>query len=266
MCQDCGCSITDHHHHHDHDHSHDHSHGHSHGDSASHQAAHENLHHNPQLNDSKTISVIKKILDKNDHEAAHNRAHFDNHKVMGINLMSSPGSGKTTLLEHMADIADFKYGVVEGDLETNRDADRLINKGIKAVQIQTGSACHLDAFMVHKGLHDMPLSDLDVCFVENVGNLVCPASYDVGTHLNIVLVSIPEGEDKIEKYPVMFRCADLILFTKVDLLPYFDYDIEKEKAMARKLKPNVDILEVSTKDEESLKAVVDWINFKRKMR
>jgi hydrogenase nickel incorporation protein HypB len=166
----------------------------------------------------------------------------------------------------MADLADFKYGVVEGDLETNRDADRLINKGIKAVQIQTGSACHLDAFMVHKGLHDMPLDDLDVCFVENVGNLVCPASYDVGTHLNIVLVSIPEGEDKVEKYPVMFRTADLILFTKVDLLPYFEYDIEKEKAMARKLKPNVDILEVSTKDEASLKAVVDWINFKRRMR
>ncbi len=265
MCQDCGCSITDHHHH-DHDHSHSHEHGHSHGDSASHQAAHENLHHNPQLNDSKTISVIKKILDKNDHEAAHNRAHFDNHKVLGINLMSSPGSGKTTLLEHISDIADFEFGVVEGDLETNRDADRLKAKDIKAVQIQTGSACHLDAFMVHKGLHDMPLTDLDVCFVENVGNLVCPASYDVGTHLNIVLVSVPEGEDKIAKYPVMFRCADLILITKTDLLPYFDYDVEKEKAEARKLKPNVDILEVSTKDEKSLQAVVDWINFKRKLR
>ncbi|WP_072681899.1 hydrogenase nickel incorporation protein HypB [Arcobacter sp. LA11] len=266
MCQDCGCSITDHHHH-DHDHSHDHSHDHGHShDSHSHQAAHETLAHNPQLNDSKTISVIKKILDKNDHEAGHNRAHFDNHKVLGINLMSSPGSGKTTLLEHMNDLCDFNYGVVEGDLETNRDADRLKAKGIKAVQIQTGSACHLDAFMVHKGLHDMPLADLDVCFVENVGNLVCPASYDVGTHLNIVLVSVPEGEDKIAKYPVMFRAADLILITKTDLLPYFDYDVEKEKMEARKLKPNVDILEVSTKDEKSLQAVVDWINFKRKMR
>ncbi len=261
MCKDCGCSITDHHHSHEHHHDHDHGHN-----SASHQAAHETLHHNPQLNDSKTISVIKKILDKNDHEAAHNRAHFNNHKVLGINLMSSPGSGKTTLLEKLANIADFKYGVVEGDLQTNKDADRLKEKGIKAVQIQTGSACHLDAFMVHKGLHDMPLENLDICFVENVGNLVCPASYDVGTHLNIVLVSIPEGEDKIAKYPVMFRCADLILFTKTDLLPYFDYDIEKEKEVARKLKPNVDILEVSTKDEESLKAVVEWINFKRKMR
>lgn len=256
MCTDCGCSITDHHYH-----SHEHNH-----ESASHQAAHETLNHNPQLNDSKTISVIKKILDKNDHEAAHNRAHFNKNNVLGINLMSSPGSGKTTLLETMATLADFNYGVVEGDLETNRDADRLKSKNIPAVQIQTGSACHLDAFMVHKGLHDMPLDNLDVCFVENVGNLVCPASYDVGTHLNIVLVSVPEGEDKIEKYPVMFRSADLILITKTDLLPYFDYDIEKEKEMARKLKPNVDILEVSTKDEESIKKVIDWIKFKMSMR
>ena len=259
MCTDCGCSITDHHHH-------DHGDTNNQTGSSSHQAAHETLHHNPQLNDSKTVAVIKKILDKNDHEAAHNRAHFDKQNVLGINLMSSPGSGKTTLLEHLAPLTDFKFAVVEGDLETNKDAERLQAKGIKAVQIQTGSACHLDAFMVHKGLHDMPLDDLDVCFVENVGNLVCPASYDVGTHLNIVLVSVPEGEDKIAKYPVMFRAADLILFTKVDLLPYFEYDLEKEKEVARKLKPNVDILEVSTKDEDSLKAVVEWINFKRKHR
>lgn len=266
MCTDCGCSITDHHHDHDHD-GHHHHHDHEHKDhSHEHQHAHETLNHNPQLNDAKTISVIKKILDKNDHEAAHNRAHFDKHKVLGINLMSSPGSGKTTLLEHLGEITDFKFGVVEGDLETNRDADRLTAKGIKAIQIQTGSACHLDAFMVHKGLHDMPLDELDVCFVENVGNLVCPASYDVGTHLNIVLVSIPEGEDKIIKYPVMFRAADLILITKTDLLPYFDYDIEAEKANARKLKPNVDILEVSTKNKASLQAVVDWIEFKMKHR
>ena len=267
MCKDCGCSITDHEHTHDHDHHHHHDgHHHHHDESHKHQHAHETLNHNPQLNDPKTISVIKKILDKNDHEAAHNRAHFDKHHVLGINLMSSPGSGKTTLLEHLSGMADFKFGVVEGDLETNRDADRLIAKGIKAVQIQTGSACHLDAFMVHKGLHDMPLEDIDVCFVENVGNLVCPASYDVGTHLNIVLVSVPEGEDKIIKYPVMFRSADLILITKTDLLPYFEYDIEAEKKEARKLKPNVDILEVSTKDEKSLQRVIDWINFKRKMR
>ncbi|WP_419770028.1 MAG: hydrogenase nickel incorporation protein HypB [Candidatus Marinarcus sp.] len=269
MCKDCGCSITDHEHTHEHHHEHDHDHHgehHHHDGSHEHQHAHETLNHNPQLNDPKTISVIKKILDKNDHEAEHNRAHFDKHNVLGINLMSSPGSGKTTLLEHLSSIADFKFGVVEGDLETNKDADRLIAKGIKAIQIQTGSACHLDAFMVHKGLHDMPLDDIDVCFVENVGNLVCPASYDVGTHLNIVLVSIPEGEDKIIKYPVMFRTADLILITKTDLLPYFEYDIEAEKKEARKLKPSVDILEVSTKDEKSLQRVVDWIKFKMNNR
>jgi hydrogenase nickel incorporation protein HypB len=226
----------------------------------------DNVHSNPQLNDKKTVDVIKKILDKNDHEAAHNRAHFDKNNVLAINLMSSPGSGKTTLLEKIADISGFKYGVIEGDLETSRDADRLKAKGIPAYQIQTGSACHLDAFMVHKGLHDMPLEDMDVCFVENVGNLVCPASYDVGTHLNIVLVSVPEGNDKIAKYPVMFRSADLVLITKTDLLPHFDYDIENEKKEARKLKPNVDILEVNIHDEESLKRVINWIEFKRGMR
>ena len=257
MCQDCGCSITD---------SHAHEHSHSHGSSVEHQGAHQHLHDNPQLNDPKTISIITKILDKNDHEAEHNRQHFDAHNVLCINLMSSPGSGKTTLLECLSDIASFKFGVVEGDLQTSRDAERLKAKGIEAHQIQTGSACHLDAFMVHKALHHMDLDSIDVCFVENVGNLVCPASYDVGSHLNIVLVSIPEGEDKIVKYPVIFRKADLILFTKTDLLPYFEYDIEKEKADARKLKPNVDILEVSTKDEESLKKVARWINYKMEMR
>ena len=249
MCQDCGCSITEtsneHTHHHD---------------------ALAGVDSNPQLNDKKTIDIIAKILDKNDHEASHNRSHFDKHSVLAINLMSSPGSGKTALLEKFAELAVFKFGVIEGDLETNRDADRLKVKGIPAYQIQTGSACHLDAFMVHKGLHDMPLDDIDVCFVENVGNLVCPASYDVGTHLNIVLVSVPEGNDKIAKYPVMFRKADLILITKTDLLPYIEYDVEAEKKEARKLKPNVDILEINIQDDDSIKRVIDWIEFKRKMR
>jgi len=249
MCADCGCSISggEHHHHH-------------------HDERLENIHANPQLNDTKTVEVIKKILDKNDHEASHNREHFDSKKILGINLMSSPGSGKTTLLEYLADIADFKFGVVEGDLETNQDANRLQAKGIEAHQITTGTACHLDAFMVHKGLHHMDLDSIDVCFVENVGNLVCPASYDVGTHLNIVLVSIPEGQGKVSKYPVMFRQADLVLFTKTDLLPYFNYDLEKEKEDVRKLKPNADILEVNINDIESIKKVANWIKFKMEMR
>jgi hydrogenase nickel incorporation protein HypB len=215
MCKDCGCSITDNHTHHH---------------------THETLHHNPQLNDPTTITVITKILAKNDHEAEHNREHFESHGVLAINLMSSPGSGKTALLEAIADAAPFKFGVIEGDLETSRDADRIRAKGIPAHQIQTGSACHLDAFMVHHALHELPIADLEVCFIENVGNLVCPASYDVGAHLNIALVSVPEGEDKVEKYPVMFRTADLVLITKCDLLPYIDFDVAHAKEQARKLK------------------------------
>ncbi len=246
MCQDCGCSVTETEHHHHHE--------------------HQNVHDNPQLNDSRTIEVITKILDKNDQEAEHNRSHLDKHNVLAINLMSSPGSGKTSLLEAIADQDSFKFAVIEGDLETSRDADRIKAKGIPAFQIQTGTACHLDAFMVHKGLHAMPLEEIDVCFIENVGNLVCPASYDVGSHLNVVLVSVPEGDDKIEKYPVMFRKADLILITKTDLLPYFDFDIQSAKAAARKLKPNVDIIEVSTKQSDSIKKVKNWIEFKRSMR
>lgn len=245
MCKDCGCSIVEETHG-----------GHHHG----------HLHDNPQLNDKKTVEVIAKILDKNDREARHNRAHLEKHGVLGINIMSSPGSGKTALLERFAELAPFRFCVVEGDLETSKDADRLKSKGIEARQIQTGSACHLDAFMVHKALHDLPIEEAEVCFVENVGNLVCPASYDVGTHLNIVMVSVTEGNDKIAKYPVMFRKADLVLISKTDLLPYVDFDTEAEKKEARKLKPNVDVLEVSIKDDDSIKRVIEWIEFKRKMR
>ncbi|MFQ6372703.1 hydrogenase nickel incorporation protein HypB [Shewanella sp. YIC-542] len=238
MCKDCGCSIAGH------DHSHDHHH-------------HE-LSTNPQLNDKKTLSVINKILDKNDVEAAHNREHFEEHGVMAFNLMSSPGSGKTTLLEHLAEYTGKKYCVIEGDLETSRDADRLKAKGISAVQIQTGSACHLDAFMVHGALHQQPLDSMDICFVENVGNLVCPASYDVGTHKNVVLVSVPEGEDKIEKYPVMFRKADVVFITKCDLLPYFDFDTEVAKNQVLKLNPEAKVICVSVKEPESMQEVAQW--------
>jgi hydrogenase nickel incorporation protein HypB len=257
MCEDCGCSIT----------GETNSQGH-----VPHHPPHASplapVKANPQLNDVQTVEVIRNILHKNDHEAAHNRAHFDRAGVLAINLMSSPGSGKTSLLEALADsdTAPFRFGVIEGDLQTSRDAERLQAKGIAAYQIQTGSACHLDAFMVHKGLHAMPLAEMEVCFIENVGNLVCPASYDVGSHLNVVLVSVPEGDDKIEKYPVMFHKADLVLISKTDLLPHFDFDLEAAKSMARRLKPNVDILEVSNKQPESIQRVVDWIEFKRKMR
>ncbi|MBB1317124.1 hydrogenase nickel incorporation protein HypB [Shewanella sp. SR43-4] len=232
MCKDCGCSMT-----------HDHT-----------------LHSNPQLNDKKTLAVIHKILDKNDVEAQHNRDHFAAHQVSAFNLMSSPGSGKTSLLECLHEYLDARYAVIEGDLETSRDADRLIAKGINAYQIQTGSACHLDAFMVHGALHHINLDDVEICFVENVGNLVCPASYDVGTHKNIVLLSVPEGDDKIEKYPVMFRRADLVVITKSDLLPHFDFSIDEAKAQLSKLNPNVELLVVSVKNSDSMKALASWFD------
>jgi hydrogenase nickel incorporation protein HypB len=244
MCQDCGCSITE----------------------EQNENELENIYANPQLNEKKTVDVIKQILHKNNHEAQHNREHLEKNSVLGINLMSSPGSGKTAMLERLIDVSSFKYAVIEGDLETSKDAKRLQDKGIQAHQITTGTACHLDAFMVHKAMHNIDLDSIDVCFVENVGNLVCPASYDVGTHLNIVLVSIPEGSDKIAKYPVMFRKADLVLFTKTDLLPYFDYDLEAEKQELKKLKPNVDMLELNIHDEKTLKNLNDWIEFKLKLR
>lgn len=258
MCKDCGCSITthDHGHTHDHDHSHDHSHTHH----------HDHTHANPQLNDPKTVEVITKILDVNDTQAEHNREHFEEHGVLAVNLMSSPGAGKTTLLEATIDKGDLKIGVIEGDLETNQDADRIKAKGAPAHQIATGQACHLDAHMVHDGLHFLEIDGLDIVFVENVGNLVCPASYDVGTHFNVVLLSVPEGDDKPAKYPVMFRAADVLLITKCDLLPHFDFDVEKAIKEARKLNPKVDIIEIDSKSGKGIEQWVNYLKMKKSLR
>ena len=246
MCKDCGCSITDKHSHYE----------------------HHNLHGNPTLEDKKTVEVITKILDQNDRQAESNRKHFDKHGIFAVNLMSSPGAGKTTLLEKTIEaLSDqLKIGVIEGDLETDRDAERIKAKGAPAYQITTGQACHLDAFMVHEGIHHLPLESLDIVFVENVGNLVCPASYDIGTHLNVVLLSVPEGDDKPAKYPVMFRSADLLLITKVDLLPYFDFDVEKAVQEARKLNPKMDIIQISTKTGEGIDKWINYLKMKSSLR
>ncbi len=271
MCKDCGCSITptqwsnhDHAHSHTHD-GHTHSHPHTHEEHVHHDNEHahahshdEHFHANPQLNDAKTLTVIRKILDANDTQAEQNRNYFNEKGVLALNLMSSPGSGKTTLLEATIDEGSVKLGVIEGDLETNQDADRILAKGAPAHQIATGQACHLDAFMVHEGLHHLPIEGLDVVFVENVGNLVCPASYDVGTHLNVVLLSVPEGDDKPAKYPVMFRTADVLLITKCDLLPYFDFSIEKAIRESRKLNPKIDVIEI---DSKSGRGIAQWVNY-----
>ncbi len=245
MCRDCGCSITDH------DHGHEHHH-----------------HQNPELGNRKTVEVLTKILDANDRQAESNREHFEEHGILAVNLMSSPGAGKTTLLEKTIELLreELKVGVIEGDLETNRDAERIKAKGAPAYQITTGQACHLDAFMVHEGIHNLPLDELDLVFIENVGNLVCPASYDVGAHVNVVLLSTTEGDDKPEKYPVMFRSAELMLITKIDLLPYMDFDVERAIKSARKVNPRLDVIKVSSKTGEGLDEWIEFIKSKRKLR
>ena len=168
------------------------------------------------------VDVHDRILAGNDRTAAHNREHFHDRHVTAINLMGSPGAGKTAILETTARMLGSRHrlGALAGDLATDNDAERLRDAGIVAKSITTGSACHLDAAMVHRGLHDLPWHDVDYLFIENVGNLVCPAVYDLGQEANVVALSVTEGVDKPLKYPVMFLKADLVLITKIDLLPY----------------------------------------------
>jgi len=221
----------------------------------------ENIKNNPQL--SHKVTVITKILAKNNQMADEIREKWDKQNITCFNLMSSPGSGKTTTLENLVDELP-KFGVIEGDLETSRDAQRLRDKGVWSFQLQTGSACHLDAGMVKNALDKFPYDEVEIAFIENVGNLVCPASYDVGAHFNIVFVSVPEGDDKIEKYPVMFRKADLIVITKVDMIEFFDFDINKAKNNAKKLAPNAPVILLNNKTKEGLDELVKWIEEKHK--
>lgn len=209
-----------------------------------------------------TLHVLTHLLSENDHQAAHNREHFDHHHVLALNLMSSPGAGKTTLLEATVDAlqSEFNIAVIEGDLETENDAQRLRNKGIPAIQIVTGTACHLDAHLVHQALHHLDLSEIDILFIENVGNLVCPASFDLGQHRNITLLSVPEGDDKPAKYPVIFRSADAILLTKVDLLPVLDdFDPTRAEQFIRQLANPAPILSLSAKKATGLESWLDWL-------
>jgi len=211
---------------------------------------------------TETIEVITAILDENDRIAAHNREHFDGHGVLALNLMSSPGAGKTSLLEATIRALDgkLKVAVIEGDLATENDADRIRACGVPAVQITTGNACHLDAQMVHDALDRLPLADLDVLFIENVGNLVCPASFDLGQHRNVTLLSVPEGDDKPAKYPVMFRAADLSLITKTDLLAYItEFKLERARAALRQIGFQGESIELSNRGGEGFAAWLVWL-------
>ena len=208
------------------------------------------------------ISVLQGLLTENDHIAAHNREHFGQHKVLALNLMSSPGSGKTRLLEETIGALgdELRVAVVEGDLETENDAQRIRDKGVPAVQITTGTACHLDAHMVHKALHDLNLDDIDILFIENVGNLVCPASFDLGQHRNVTLLSVTEGDDKPAKYPVMFRAADLMLVSKSDLLAMLDdFSPDKAERHLRELANQAPVHTLSARSGDGMQAWLDWL-------
>jgi len=209
-----------------------------------------------------SIDVLSSLMHENDHQAMHNREHFDRHGVLAVNLMSSPGSGKTSLLEATIEALgdEFHIAVIEGDLETENDARRIRAKGVPAVQITTGSACHLDAHMVHEALHDLDLDAVDLLFIENVGNLVCPASFDLGHHANVTLLSVTEGDDKPAKYPVIFRAADLVLLTKSDFLDVIDdFDPAKAERHVRELANPADVLTLSVRRPVSLAPWLGWL-------
>jgi hydrogenase nickel incorporation protein HypB len=216
-----------------------------------------------QTADGRTaVTVLKSLLDENDQQARHNRAHFDARGILAVNLMSAPGSGKTALLEATIEAIGkpARMVVIEGDLETENDAARIRAKGVEAVQIATGSACHLDAHMVHDALHRLDLDGVDLVFVENVGNLVCPASFDLGQHLNVTLLSVTEGDDKPAKYPVMFRAADLLLLSKTDLLEVLDdFDPLKAEQALRLVGSAAPVLHVAPRKRLGIEQWIAWI-------
>ena len=214
------------------------------------------------------VEVQTRLLAANDRTAGHNREHFEASGLLAINLMGSPGSGKTALLEAMARRTSgrLRIAAVSGDLETDNDARRLTKAGIKARAITTGTGCHLDAELVHKALHGFPTAALDVFFIENVGNLVCPAIYDLGQAVNVVALSVTEGEDKPLKYPTMFRVADLVVLTKLDLLPHLEVRVEAiEDALARVM-PSPRMIAVSAKTGAGIDSWVEWIEHRRSKR
>ncbi|MFM2005233.1 MAG: hydrogenase nickel incorporation protein HypB [Pseudomonadota bacterium] len=239
MCNTCGCNVTD---------------GNRHLLTPASKTP--VLGHNP-------ARILNGLLEHNDRQAALNRARLDEQGVLTINLMSSPGSGKTSLLEATIRQLDgrLRMAVIEGDLETENDADRIRALGIPAHQITTGTACHLDAHLVQGALDQLDLTRLDVLFIENVGNLVCPASFDLGHHRNVTLLSVTEGDDKPAKYPVMFRAADLMLVTKTDLLPYLtEFSPERAEGCLRKLATRSPAMRLSAKIGDGMADWLAWLS------
>jgi hydrogenase nickel incorporation protein HypB len=241
MCATCGCGPTSHH---------EHDHGHSHGESPK--------------NGKTIVDVEQDILQENNLLAARNRGFFEGRNILAINLVSSPGSGKTTLLERT--LTDLKgvhdFAVIEGDQQTANDADRIHATGTKVTQINTGKGCHLDAHMVLHAVQGMKLAADSILFIENVGNLVCPAMFDLGEQERAVVISVTEGEDKPLKYPDMFHSSTLCIINKTDLLPYVKFDVEKAKEYARKVNPKLEIIELSCTSGEGMQEWYNWLKSK----
>lgn len=267
MCATCGCGSTEPEHAHEHEHvgpdgkMYRHAHGHDHEDQHGHEHEHEHGHEHASRSARRIVDVERDILSANDRVAAHNRARFTERATFAVNLMSSPGSGKTSLL--VRTLRDMRgrvpVAVIEGDQQTSLDAERIRATGAPAVQVTTGKACHLDAAMVDRALGDLPALARGVLFVENVGNLVCPASFDLGEGKRVVLASVTEGEDKPLKYAGMFATADLVLVSKIDLLPHLAFDVGALEDNARRIKPGVEILRVSATTGEGLDAWYGWL-------
>ena len=207
------------------------------------------------------IKVLKDIMAANTITAEANSERLDNQGILGLNVMASPGSGKTTFILRTIDSLgqDIKAGVIEGDLASSVDAEKVAQKGAPVVQINTGGGCHLDANQISAALDNLPLPELDVIFIENVGNLVCPSEFKLGEHQRVVILSVPEGDDKPYKYPGMFATADVIIVSKIDILPYFDFDLQKfEKAVAG-LNPDVSVIPLSALTGEGFDVWTDWL-------
>lgn len=267
MCTVCGCGNNQaiskgHDHHHDHTHDHSHHHHHHHDTRGDLHFGHGPAHaHAPGLSQTRMVEIEQNILAKNDAYAATNRDYFTKHGIFTLNLVSSPGSGKTSLLvETVKALAkELPVAVIEGDQQTLNDANRIRATGVPAVQINTGKGCHLDAHMIGHALPSLEFPEGGVLFIENVGNLVCPAGFDLGEAHKVTILSVTEGEDKPLKYPDMFAASDVMILNKCDLLPYLDFDVARCIEYARRINPNMQVIKLSARSGEGLEAWLDWV-------
>ncbi len=253
-----------HYHHKKHSHDKHHDHHHKHHHDKHHHDYHKDVNHTHAVvssGEAKMIRIEKEILSANDLQAEHNRGFFEAKRIIALNLVSSPGSGKTTLLEQtIRNLHDeLSVAVIEGDQQTTNDAERILAAGAQAVQINTGSGCHLDASMIYRAMHQLKLKENSVLFIENVGNLVCPAMFDLGESRRIVIISVTEGDDKPLKYPDMFRTSQLCIINKTDLLPYVDFSTDRLKEYALRINPGLQFIELSARNGNGIDIWCQWL-------